>query len=179
LKARAAPHGCGLDCGGSSIAEVPAACMPPCAVSIPPPPGASRRPIRHASSGLRDALQGFRWLKLGISFPREILYQRIERRVEEMFEGGFVEEVRSLLSRFSRDCQAFKAIGYRQIAEYLEGKCSLECAIENTKLESRRYAKRQLTWFRSKGDIVWLEAPGNVEDLEPRAAHHIAEFLES
>jgi tRNA dimethylallyltransferase len=127
----------------------------------------------------RDALQGFRWLKLGISWPREILYQGIDRRVEEMFEGGFVEEVRSLLGRFSRNSQAFKAIGYRQIAEYLEGKCSLECAREDTKMESRRYAKRQLTWFRSKRDILWLEAAADLADLEPQSAHHIAEFLKS
>ena len=127
----------------------------------------------------RDELRGFRWLKLGISWPREILYRRIDRRVEEMFEGGLVAEVQSLLARYSRDCVAFKAIGYRQVVEYLAGECSLESAKEDTKLESRRYAKRQLTWFRARGDIRWLEASGDATDLEPRATRLIADFLAS
>jgi tRNA dimethylallyltransferase len=127
----------------------------------------------------RDALRGFCWLKIGISWPREILYRRIDRRVEEMFESGLVAEVQSLLAGFSRDCVAFKAIGYSQIAEYLEGKCSLECARDDTKRESRRYAKRQLTWFRAQSAIHWLEATGDAADLEPRATRLIADFLGS
>jgi tRNA dimethylallyltransferase len=126
----------------------------------------------------RVALQGFRWLKLGISWPREVLYRRIDRRVDEMFEGGFVEEVQSLLARFTRNCAAFKAIGYRQIAEYLEGERSLDSAREGTKQESRRYAKRQLTWFRGQRDLLWLEVTEDAADLETRSAHHIAEFLQ-
>jgi tRNA dimethylallyltransferase len=126
----------------------------------------------------RDALHGFRLLRLGISWPREVLYRRIDRRVEEMFESGFVAEVQTLLGRFSRECAAFKAIGYRQIAEHLEGKCSLDCAKETTKRESRRYAKRQLTWFRACGDTLWLEATRDPADLELRAAQLIAKFLE-
>ncbi len=127
----------------------------------------------------REGLQGFRWFKLALSWPRGILYQRINRRVDEMFAGGFVDEVRSLLARHPRDCHAFQAIGYRQIAEYLDGNCSREDAIESTKMESRRYAKRQLTWFRAQKDIGWLECTGDEEALLDRAAAQVREFLDS
>ncbi len=125
----------------------------------------------------RDALLCYHWLKLGIAVPREILYERINQRVEEMFNQGFVEEVRGLLERFPRDCQAFKAIGYREIASFLEGKLSMQQAIEETQRESRRYAKRQMTWFRSDPSIVWLEGTRGAEYLESEASRLAAEFL--
>lgn len=125
-----------------------------------------------------ESLDGFRWLKLGISWPRELLYERINLRVDEMIAAGFVEEVRTLLSKHPRWSQAFKAIGYRQIAQYLEGNCSLECAVESTKIESRHYAKRQLTWFRSKENLVWLEAAPDWEAMTGKAADLVARFLE-
>jgi tRNA dimethylallyltransferase len=125
-----------------------------------------------------DCLHGFRWLRLGISWPRQELYQRINQRVDEMFAAGFVAEVRTLFSRYPRECHAFKGIGYRQIADYLEGKCSLESAIEDTKMESRRYAKRQLTWFRSMGDLVWLEASPDWEALQKQAVQLVSQFLD-
>ena len=125
-----------------------------------------------------DCLKGFRWLRLGLSWPRQMLYQRINQRVDEMFDGGFLAEVQTLLSRYPRECHAFKAIGYRQIADYLGGKFSLESAIEDTKMESRRYAKRQLTWFRSRGDLVWLEASPDWEALQKQAVRLVSQFLE-
>ena len=122
-------------------------------------------------------LVGYRWLLLGIAWPRQELYQRINRRVEEMIEAGFIAEVDNLLNIYPRDCHAFKAIGYRQIADYLEAKRPLLDAIEITKQESRRYAKRQLTWFRSLEDVSWLD--GNLEwrQLLDTAAQHITAFL--
>ncbi len=125
----------------------------------------------------RDAFQGFRWLKLGIDLPREQLYRNIDRRVEVMFQTGFLEEVRWLLGKFSRSSQAFKAIGYRQAAEYLEGTISLEQALEETRKESRHYAKRQLTWFRSDRNIMWLDGQTGFEELRQKAAALVAEFL--
>jgi tRNA dimethylallyltransferase len=114
----------------------------------------SGKPMSWWQKQPRDAFKGYRWLKLGIAVPREHLYERINQRVEEMLKGGFLEEVRGLLDRFPRSSQAFKAIGYRQIAEFLEGRLSYQQAIEETKIESRRYAKRQMTWFRSDYSIV-------------------------
>jgi tRNA dimethylallyltransferase len=125
----------------------------------------------------RNALAGYRWLKLGIEIPRPLLYERINLRVEHMFQSGLLEEVRNLLQIFPRTSQAFKAIGYRQTAEYLEGAISLDQAIEATQMESRRYAKRQLTWFRSDPAIFWLDGRLHPDELREEAETRIAEFL--
>ncbi len=124
-----------------------------------------------------DRLQDFRWLKLGIAWPRETLYRRIEARVDQMFEMGFVDEVRMLLQHYPDSCHAFKAIGYRQVAEFLRGDSTFAQAIEETKRESRRYAKRQLTWFRRDPEILWLDAARGENDLLPQARQRTHEFL--
>jgi tRNA dimethylallyltransferase len=125
----------------------------------------------------KNALTGYCWLKLGIDIPRPLLYERINRRVEDMFQSGLLEEVHNLLQSFPRTSQAFKAIGYRQTAEYLEGAISMAQAIEETQMESRRYAKRQLTWFRSDPSIVWLDGRLPADELREKAEAGIIEFL--
>jgi tRNA dimethylallyltransferase len=125
----------------------------------------------------RDAFQGYRWLKIGIDIPREQLYQRINQRVEEMFGKGLLEETRELLRQFPKSSQAFKAIGYRQAAACVEGSLPLDEAIEETKKESRHYAKRQMTWFRSVPDIVWLDGQLDSAELQQEAARLVANFL--
>jgi len=137
----------------------------------------SQKPMSWWQQQPRDAFRGYRWLKIGIDVPREQLYQRINQRVEEMFQAGFLEEVRGLLERFPRSSHAFKAIGYRQIAEHLDGQLSLEQAVEETKKQSRHYAKRQLTWFRADPSILWLDGRLDPNELQIRAAALIAEFL--
>ncbi len=125
----------------------------------------------------RDALKGYRWLKIGIEISREQLYRRIEQRVEEMFHSGFLEEVSSLREKFPRESKAFKAIGYRQIAEYIDGKLSYQQAIDSTKTESRHFAKRQRTWFRADRSIIWLDGQADFPDLKDRASALISAFL--
>jgi tRNA dimethylallyltransferase len=125
----------------------------------------------------KNSLLGFHWLKLGILWPRTQLYARIDQRVEEMFRQGFIAEVEALVKEFPRDCHAFKAIGYRQIAGYLEGKWSLEFAIEDTQRESRRYAKRQTTWFHTDRDILWLDATLGADAVLELASAAVAGFL--
>jgi tRNA dimethylallyltransferase len=125
----------------------------------------------------RNTLQGYRWLKIGIEMPRESLYEKINRRVEEMFRSGFPEEVKTLLKMFPRSSPAFKAIGYRQIVAHFEGEQSLEQAVEDTKMESRRYAKRQMTWFRRDPDIHWIEKRGEAGDILIQAGMLVEEFL--
>ena len=125
----------------------------------------------------RNALSGYRWLKIGILIPRPELYGRINRRVEEMFRRGFLEEVQGLMDRYPRNAPAFKAIGYRQVVDYLDGKSSIEEAIEETKIESRRYAKRQMTWFRRDPDIQWIEDEGEPERLQKSAEALVEGFL--
>ena len=89
---------------------------------------------------------------------RDLLYSRVDLRVDKMMEEGLLSEVKSLWERgmLVPETTAAQAIGYKEIVEYLEGKCSLDEAVEKIKLSSRRYAKRQLTWFRHESDAVTL-----------------------
>lgn len=96
------------------------------------------------------------FLALGLGFhDRNILYDRINRRVDQMMEQGLLEEAKALLEQPSHNT-AMQAIGYKELRPYLEGKCSLSQAVECIKQETRRYAKRQLTWFRRMESILWL-----------------------
>ncbi|MBT2730298.1 tRNA (adenosine(37)-N6)-dimethylallyltransferase MiaA [Bacillus sp. ISL-75] len=104
---------------------------------------------------------------VGLSMERVKLYERINYRVDLMIEEGLIEEVKGLYQRGLRDCQSIQAIGYKEMYAYLEGKVPLEEAIENLKQNSRRYAKRQLTWFRNKMDVSWFDMT-NVEDTSKK-----------
>lgn len=103
---------------------------------------------------------------LGLSYPdRSVLYDRINVRVDQMFDRGLVEEVRALLDAGEAGSTAMQAIGYKETAAYLRGECSLEEAKETIKQGSRRYAKRQMTWFNRNPRIRWLTF-GGPEDFE-------------
>ena len=94
----------------------------------------------------------------GLTMDRALLYERIDRRVDLMMERGLLEEVRTLVSAgLSGTLTARQAIGYKELIDYLEGRCSLEEAVETIKTRSRRYAKRQLSWFRRDKRVVWIE----------------------
>jgi tRNA dimethylallyltransferase len=112
------------------------------------------RPI----SSYRIAAQNkrpFNILKFGLNLPREVLYQRINQRVDIMVQQGLVNEVRSLLPY--RHLNALNTVGYSEIFDYLDGKTTLEQAIELTKQHTRNFAKRQLTWFNKDKKIQWFE----------------------
>lgn len=94
---------------------------------------------------------------IGLTMERELLYHRINERVDLMIREGLLQEVRSLYERGIRDCSSIQAIGYKEIYDFIEGRATLETAIENLKQNSRRYAKRQLTWFRNKMDVEWYD----------------------
>lgn len=98
-------------------------------------------------------------VKIGLTLPRSVLYDRIVQRAEAMVKSGWVQEVESLLkSGFDGTEPAFQAIGYRQLVEHLRGRMSLAEALEEIVVATRRYAKRQLTWFRREADITWYDA---------------------
>lgn len=97
-------------------------------------------------------------LIIGLNMDREKLYERINLRVDMMLEQGLVDEVRVLYDRDIRDVQAIRAIGYKELYDYFDGRETFEQAIENLKQNSRRYAKRQLTYFRNKMDITWYDS---------------------
>lgn len=93
---------------------------------------------------------------LGQNMSREVLYDRINRRVDIMMEKGLLEEVKGLWQQNIRGVQSIQAIGYKELYDYLDGRCSLEEAIDSLKQNSRRYAKRQLTYFRNKMDVYFV-----------------------
>ena len=97
-------------------------------------------------------------LIIGLNMDREKLYERINLRVDMMLEQGLVDEVRGLYDRDIRDVQAIRAIGYKELYDYFDGRETFKQAIENLKQNSRRYAKRQLTYFRNKMDITWYDS---------------------
>lgn len=94
---------------------------------------------------------------IGLTMEREMLYERINLRVDLMMEEGLLREVRTLYNNEIRDCQSIQAIGYKELYAYFDGKVTLEQAVNDLKQNSRRYAKRQLTWFRNKMDVTWFD----------------------
>lgn len=100
-------------------------------------------------------------LILGIETDRDVLYSRIDRRVDIMMERGLLDEVKALhTAGINRDTTAMQAIGYKELLDFIEGKAELCDAVDKIKQESRRYAKRQLTWFRRNKDINWVRLDG-------------------
>ena len=100
-----------------------------------------------------------------LNMDRQKLYDRINLRVDLMIKDGLVDEVKRMLEKYSEFPTAMQGLGYKEIVDYLNGNCSLDEAIEKIKLETRRYSKRQLTWFRSYDDATWIES-GNPENTD-------------
>ncbi len=104
-------------------------------------------------------------LTLGITHERDVLAERISTRVEQMVAEGLVDEVRGLREKYGCDIESMTGIGYRQVCRFLEGEDSLEEAIEEIKKDSRRYAKRQMTWWKRDGSIQWVRDFGEAVPL--------------
>lgn len=99
-----------------------------------------------------------------IDMDREILYERINKRVDLMIEQGLIEEVLHLVEKYKEFPTAMQGLGYKEVVEYLQGKINKEEMIEKIKLETRHYAKRQLTWFRKNKSIIWLDGQKKEQD---------------
>jgi tRNA dimethylallyltransferase len=111
----------------------------------------------------------YRYLVFGLRWDREKLYKRIERRVDLMFERGLLDEVRGLVGMgYDKYAVAMQGLGYKEILAYLRGECTLEEAVYILKRDTRRYAKRQMTWFRRIEGIQWLDIDENT-DMEKQA----------
>lgn len=104
----------------------------------------------------------FNIVKIGTDMPRDVLYERIDRRVDMMVEAGLVEEARTMYPK--RELNSLQTVGYREMFDYFDGTITLAEAIELVKRNSRRYAKRQLTWFRRDEEIGWF-APTELEKI--------------
>lgn len=119
--------------------------------------------LRQGNKAKRD----FNIIKIGLNMPREELYQKINLRVDEMIKNGLLQEVEKLVSY--KHLNALQTVGYRELFDYFAGKTDLKSAIELIKQNTRRYAKRQLTWFSKDQEIIWFE---------PSQKEQILEFIE-
>ena len=99
-----------------------------------------------------------------LNWDRQKLYDRINKRVDMMMEQGLIEEVKQILKKYDTFPTAMQGLGYKEVVEYIEGKVTKEEMIEKIKMETRRYAKRQLTWFRKNKQTIWLNAEDTIED---------------
>ena len=99
-----------------------------------------------------------------INMERSLLYERINKRVDIMIENGLIEEVKELLKKYKEFPTAMQGLGYKEVVEYLEEKCSKEEMCNNIKMQTRRYAKRQLTWFRKNKQTIWLDGTNDMQN---------------
>ena len=104
----------------------------------------------------------FEVIRIGISAPREIIYERINRRVDVMLENGLIDEARSLMD--FRKYVALQTVGYSELFRYFDGEWNLDFAVEEIKKNSRRFAKRQLTWYRKETNIHWVNFENSVQE---------------
>jgi tRNA dimethylallyltransferase len=130
------------------------------------------------NAGARNnALKGYAVTKIGLNPPRPSLYARIDARVEAMLASGWLDEVRALIARgIPPDSKPFQFIGYADLRAHLEGRIALTDAVARIQQSTRRFAKRQLTWFRRERDVHWLESFGDAPETVSAAldllAHH-------
>jgi tRNA dimethylallyltransferase len=135
---------------------------------------AASRPMSEAWKEGREALTGYRVLRLGLDPIRPQLYERINARARAMFAQGLIEETRELITRYGR-VSVLDSLGYRQAAQHLAGVFTLEQAIAAASQGHRNYAKRQLTWFRRESDVSWLNGFGDDPSLSAEAESLIAQ----
>ncbi|HEY5057327.1 MAG TPA: tRNA (adenosine(37)-N6)-dimethylallyltransferase MiaA [Acidobacteriaceae bacterium] len=138
----------------------------------------ARRPITHHwSEQGRDALTGYRVLRVGLDPPRAALYDRINRRAAAMFDRGLEEETARLVEQYGYDCRPLASLGYAQAIEVLRGSITREQAVALCAQGHRNYAKRQLTWFRRDTEIHWLPGFGSDSDIQSHALALVEKHL--
>jgi tRNA dimethylallyltransferase len=132
------------------------------------------KPVGEIFGAGRAPLQGFRPIKIGLSPPRELLYARIHERIDGMIRAGWIEEVAGLVQRgISAEAKPFQFIGYADWREHLSGNMSKENTMKKIQQATRRFAKRQLTWFRREREVHWLSGFGDAPETLAAAAEII------
>jgi tRNA dimethylallyltransferase len=134
----------------------------------------TRQRVDEAWAGGRDALEGFRVVRVGLDPARDELNARIDARAREMFANGLVEETRGLMAKYGEECRALGALGYKQAAAMVRGEMTEAEAIAATAQGHRNYAKRQRTWFRGERDVLWVKGFGGDGEVV-RAVREIVE----
>ena len=138
----------------------------------------TQRPLSEMFRDGRDALRGYRVLKLGLLPEREKLYARLDERCERMFAHGLVLEVRRILELgFAPTCKPFESHGYRQALQLVNSELSACDAVLSAQRNTRHYAKRQITWFRREPDLEWIEGFGDEPHTRDAALARVDAFL--
>ncbi len=138
---------------------------------------AARRPLTEQWQMGRDALTGYRILRIGLNPPRARLYERINQRAAEMFDRGLVEETELLIERYGADCRSLGSLGYAEAAAVLRAEMSRDAAVSKAQQGHRNYAKRQGTWFRREHGMRWLNGCGGDEEVMREACTLVAQHL--
>ena len=135
-------------------------------------------PISDVHRRGRQRLENFRPIKVGLNPPRTSLYERIDRRTLEMIDRGWLDEVRGLMARrMPADSKPFSFIGYAELRAHLENKRALPEVIAAIQQATRRYAKRQVTWFRKETDVRWFEGFGDNTGIAEGIFEHVREQM--
>jgi tRNA dimethylallyltransferase len=138
----------------------------------------AKRPLSEVHRSGRVPLEGWRVLKIGLMPPREALYERIHARTEAMLARGWIGELCVLLdSRVPENAKPFDFIGYRELREVLRGGMKMEDARSAIQQSTRRYAKRQITWFRRESDVHWVEGFGDDAQFQSESLKWLSESL--
>jgi tRNA dimethylallyltransferase len=131
----------------------------------------------HLQERPRQPLTGFDVHFIGLNPPREELYRRIDDRVQKMLDAGLVEEVRGLLARgIPPSAKPFEAIGYRHVIADLDSCSPRQETIRIIQRDTRRYAKRQMTWFRQQADVTWFDGPGDTDEIKNKVYQLVKPF---
>ena len=139
---------------------------------------ATRTPMTEQWQQGRDALTGYRILRLGLNPPRPLLYERINHRAAAMFDRGLIEETERLIARYGEACRPFTSLGYAEAAAVLHNEITREQAVAQAQQGHRNYAKRQLTWFRREPEMQWLIGCGGDADVTEQAHHLVTQHLQ-
>ncbi len=132
----------------------------------------AKKPLSEVHQSGRTPLRGWRAVKIGLQPEREALYERVHARMDAMLDSGWIEEVRGLeASGLPDDAKPFDFIGYRELRAVLRGEMKLEEAREAIQQATRRYAKRQMTWFRREAGVHWLSGFGDDPEIQRQALH--------
>jgi len=138
----------------------------------------AQRPLSDLLGQGREGLRGFQVFKVGLNPPRAELCRRIDLRVNEMYAGGLIDEVRALASRAASPARPpLEALGYRQALACVQGMRAIEDAVRDTQTATRQYAKRQLTWFRREPDVRWFGGFGNDSSIEQQVFDWLEEAI--
>jgi len=149
-------------------------------LTISQSPNASKRtPMTEQWQQGRDALTGYRILRLGLNPDRKLLYERINQRAAGMFDRGLVEETERLIARYGEACRPLTSLGYAEAAAVLRNELTREQAVAQAQQGHRNYAKRQLTWFRREPEMHWLLGCGGDTDITDQAQHLVAKHLQT